>query len=63
MPRAYIEDAPYITAMVDLLEGPRLLARIKGTSYERLRIGQEVKVGFEPLSDRIHTFFFSPVEP
>lgn len=60
VPRAYIDDVPYITAMVDLEEGLRLLARIKGASYDQLNIGQEVRMGFEPLNEQINTFFFSP---
>jgi uncharacterized OB-fold protein len=62
VPRAYINRAPYITAMVDLSEGPRLLTRIQGAPYESLYIGQEVQVGFEPLTEAITTFFFSPLE-
>lgn len=62
VPRAYIAKAPYITAMVDLMEGPRLLTQIKGASYESLHIGQEVRVGFEPLTNTITTFYFNPIK-
>jgi len=62
VPRAYIDEVPYVTAMIDLEEGPRLLARIKGASYDELHIGQKVEVGFGPLNEGIFTYFFSPVE-
>jgi uncharacterized OB-fold protein len=61
VPRAYIPQAPYITAMIDLSEGPRLLSRIKGVKYEKIYIGQEVSVRFEPLNNQIVSFYFSPV--
>lgn len=61
VPRAYIPQAPYITAMIDLSEGPRLLSRIKGIKYEKIYIGQEVRVCFEPLNKEIVTFYFRPI--
>ena len=60
VPRAYIEEAPYITAMVDLSEGPRILTRIENTDYEKLGIGQPVVVGYKQLTDEITFFFFEP---
>jgi uncharacterized OB-fold protein len=61
VPRAYIAEAPYITAMVDLAEGPRILTRLEHSSYEDLAIGQAVRVGFKPLSAEIMFFYFEPV--
>jgi uncharacterized OB-fold protein len=61
-PKAYLDEVPYITAMIDLDEGPRLLARIKNASYEGLRIGQRVEVYFGPLNKEIFTYFFRKVE-
>ena len=60
VPRAYISEAPYITAMVDLEEGPRILSRIENAVYDELAIGMPVKVGFKQLDDEIPFFFFEP---
>jgi len=61
-PRAFIPEAPYITAMVDLDEGPRILTRIENAVYEELEIGQAVSIGYKNLTDEIPFFFFEPVE-
>jgi hypothetical protein len=60
VPRAYIGEAPYITAMVDLEEGPRILTRIENARYEDLAIGQPVKIGYKQLTNEITFFFFEP---
>lgn len=60
VPRAYIAEAPYITAMVDLEEGPRILTRIENVTFEELAIGQAVRIGYKELSDEIMFFFFEP---
>lgn len=59
-PRAYIPEAPYITAMIDLEEGPRILSRIANATFDDLEIGQPVKVGFMMLADDIPYFCFEP---
>jgi hypothetical protein len=59
--RGYIAEAPYLTAMIDLAEGPRLLARLENAVYEELAIGQAVRVGYQPLSEEIMFFYFEPV--
>ncbi len=61
VPRGYIQEAPYITAMVDLEEGPRILTSIQNAAYEELGIGQAVRIGFKPLTREITFFFFEPV--
>jgi hypothetical protein len=60
--RGYIPEAPYLTAMVDLAEGPRILTRIENAAYEELSIGQAVRIGFKPLTEEITFFFFEPME-
>jgi len=63
VPRAYIKEAPYITAMVDLSEGPRLLCRIKNAAYEDLIPGMSLGIGFGKLTGEIATFYFEPTPP
>jgi uncharacterized OB-fold protein len=60
VPRAYIKEAPYITAMVDLREGPRVLSRIKNGVYEDLNPGMPLKIGFGRLNEEIAIFYFEP---
>jgi hypothetical protein len=54
--------APYVLAMVDLDEGPRLTATlaIGRPSPENVRVGMRVKVGFEKLSDALTLPVFRP---
>jgi hypothetical protein len=62
VPRSLINEAPYITAMVDLTEGPRILTRIENAVYENLRIGQEVQIKYKPLNDEIMFYYFEPIK-
>jgi len=61
VPRGLIPEAPYLTAMVDLAEGPRILTRLENAVFEELTIGQPVRVGYKPLSEQIMFFYFEPV--
>ena len=49
--RAYV--APYVVALVDLAEGPRMMTQIVGCEPEDLRIGRPVRVRFEPWADDV----------
>lgn len=48
VPAPFIEDLPYVMAMVDLPEGPRMIARIVECSTAKLHRGLEVEVVFPP---------------
>ncbi|AEW94720.1 MULTISPECIES: Zn-ribbon domain-containing OB-fold protein [Streptomycetaceae] len=39
---------PYVAAVVDLAEGPRMMTGITGCAPERLRIGMALRVAFRP---------------
>lgn len=43
-------EPPYVVALVDLEEGPRMLSRLVGDT-SALRCGTAVQVRFEPLAD------------
>ena len=43
--------APYVIALVDLAEGPRMMTRIVACPPEELRIGRAVRLRFEPCAD------------
>ncbi len=47
----FAEQVPYVLAMVDLAEGPRLMTNIVGADPDTVAIGQDVEVGFEPCED------------
>jgi uncharacterized OB-fold protein len=45
--------APYVIALIDLVEGPRMMSQIVDTEPEALAVGQSVSVAFEAWSDDI----------
>jgi len=45
---AFKADLPYVIALVDLDEGPRIMLALRGKAAEAPRIGDRVKVGFDP---------------
>ena len=50
---AFKEDAPYVIALIDLKEGPRMLSNIVTADVEAVRIGQAVRVVFDDVTDEI----------
>lgn len=46
------ERLPYVAAIVELDEGPRLMTTIDGVEPERLRVGMAVKAVFRPLDEK-----------
>jgi uncharacterized OB-fold protein len=51
---------PYVAAVVDLEEGPRVMTNLVGCDPADLRIGQEVVVAYEDLTDEITVPVFRP---
>ena len=43
--------APYVIALIDLDEGPRMFANVVGDGALETKIGDRVKVAFEPRGD------------
>jgi uncharacterized OB-fold protein len=58
--RGFGPDIPYVTAWIDLDEGPRFCSNIIGSPIESVRIGMPVEVVFEPADDRITLPKFKP---
>ncbi|MEO1081695.1 MAG: Zn-ribbon domain-containing OB-fold protein [Pseudomonadota bacterium] len=52
-------DAPYVVALVDLEEGPRLMTNIVDCAPEAVRIGARVGVRFESWGDDVDLPVFS----
>ncbi|MFJ8816304.1 Zn-ribbon domain-containing OB-fold protein [Amycolatopsis thermoflava] len=55
------ERLPYVAAMVELEEGPRLMTTVVGCDPGELRIGMALAVDFQPLTDELSTPVFRPV--
>jgi len=49
---AFEQDVPYAVAIVELDEGPRLLANIVGTPADAIRCDMRVRVVFEERGDQ-----------
>ncbi|HLZ69368.1 MAG TPA: Zn-ribbon domain-containing OB-fold protein [Dehalococcoidia bacterium] len=60
---AFREDVPFVTAMVDLEEGPRLLTNLVGIAPDpaQIRVGMPVEVTFEDVTEQISLPKFRPV--
>lgn len=48
---AFASKVPYVTALIDLDEGPRMVSNILGDDALDVRIGDPVKVTFEDRGD------------
>ncbi len=47
VPFAFMPDLPYVTALVDLAEGPRMISNIVGGDPKDLKNGMKLEVVFE----------------
>ncbi|WP_119418324.1 Zn-ribbon domain-containing OB-fold protein [Desertibaculum subflavum] len=48
---AFAGQVPYVVALIDLAEGPRMLANIVGAGAREIAIGELVRVTFEQRGD------------
>ena len=47
------ERVPYVAAIVELDEGPRVMTNVVECEFDALAIGMAVEVVFQPISDDI----------
>ena len=47
---AFASQVPYVVALIDLAEGPRMMSRVR-VSPDEVRIGLAVRVAFDRVSD------------
>ena len=59
--RGFAPDIPYVTAWIDLDEGPRFCSNIVGCSIEDVKIGMKVQAVFEDTGGGITLPKFKPV--
>jgi uncharacterized OB-fold protein len=57
---AFKGDVPYVVALVELAEGPRLMTNIVTADVDSIRIGQKVKAVFEDVTDEVTLVKFAP---
>jgi uncharacterized OB-fold protein len=50
---AFEEDVPYVVALIDLAEGPRMMSNVIADDVGQVAIGAAVRVVFERASDAI----------
>ncbi|HUY63507.1 MAG TPA: Zn-ribbon domain-containing OB-fold protein [Acidimicrobiales bacterium] len=54
------EKVPYVAAIVDLVEGPRMMTNVVGCEPGALEVGMALEVTFEELADGFHIPVFRP---
>lgn len=54
------QRTPYVAAVVDLVEGPRMLTNVEGCPFEELAMGMELVVDWRVESDEITLPVFRP---
>ncbi len=50
---AFKPDLPYVVALIDLKEGPRMMSNIVTEDVDSVKIGQAVTVVFEDVTDEV----------
>lgn len=53
---------PYVVALVDLDEGPRMMSNIVGCDPQQVQVGMRVRVLFDPVSPQAAVPLFEPVQ-
>jgi uncharacterized OB-fold protein len=54
------EQVPYVAAIVELDEGPRMMTRLVDCDESALEVGQRFAARFEPLDDDVTIVVFAP---
>jgi hypothetical protein len=57
---AFAGEVPYVLAIVELGEGPRLVTAITGVPPEAVHAGQPVRVVFRAVADGVTLPYFEP---
>ena len=61
-PSAFLDDMPYVVAMIRLEEGVQMLSNIVDYDLDELRCDMPVKVTFEKLNDKFTLPKFKPAK-
>jgi uncharacterized protein len=57
----FAERVPYVAAVVDLEEGPRMMTNVVDCGHDALEVRMHVEVTFRPISDDVTIPVFRPV--
>jgi uncharacterized OB-fold protein len=57
---AFADQIPYVIALVELAEGPRLITAITGCPPEQVRAGMPVRAVFREAADGVTLPYFEP---
>jgi uncharacterized OB-fold protein len=57
---AFADQIPYVIALVELAEGPRLVTGITGCAPDEVRVGLPVRVVFREVSEGVSLPYFKP---
>jgi len=57
---AFRDKVPYVAAVVDLAEGPRMMTNVVGCGHDDLVVGMALRLGFEELGEGYHIPVFRP---
>lgn len=60
---AFAGEVPYVVALVELAEGPRLLSNIVGIPHDEVRVGMPVHVVFDDAGEGVAVPKFTPAAP
>jgi uncharacterized OB-fold protein len=58
---AFADTVPYVIALVELTEGPRLVTGITGCQPEEVRVGMPVRAVFREVAEGVTLSYFEPV--
>ncbi len=51
---------PYVAAVVDLAEGPRMMTNVVGCEHDALQVGMALEVTYRPIADDVTIPVFQP---
>jgi uncharacterized OB-fold protein len=54
------ERVPYVAAIVELEEGPKVMTNVEGVPFDELRIGMPLEMEFKPISVDVTIAVFKP---
>ena len=54
------ERVPYVAAVVDLAEGPRMMTNVVDCAFDDLRVGMALRVDFADIGEGYHVPVFRP---
>jgi uncharacterized OB-fold protein len=54
------ERVPYVAAVVDLIEGPRMMTNVVECDHDALAVGMALEVTYQPIADDVTIPVFRP---